>query len=591
MLSEACQGPLRITPDRGPTTGGTLLTVEGSEFWIGALDWWARIDDVWLHPVYGGLLSSCTLTFYAPPMAEGTYPVHVLYGWPPFESSLPPDTMAGTFTYESYNGAVGHGFCRSSAQCDQSLEVCDLGTGRCVPNLCLSLSCNICDPIEGCLDTSQSCQESSECQLIRSACGCHAVHATDPRPEITSCALGGCESCVQNHCDTEHVKAICVGGRCVERRGDALGVACSHLEAEQLTDQLVTNGWIHSLRATAHGQQAAVVWTEPQGLRYYRNGVIGFALLGSDGTLQNDLVTVDGPGGLDTNPSVASDGSMLGAVWVTEQPEPTLYFQQFDSSGSPVGEPVLVDDRADEWVTPVILGDSNGFDLFWVQEGESSGDGLYHAMLTSTGQVSGSIDHIPWIIPELENFAVTANGDHFVVTWPNSVSEFEGLFWTDIPLSDPPVQWLSDIGVGVDLVSTGQGFGIIWREWIDLSGGSMMVLRFMSFDQDGRALSAAREIHRHAPHFYGQRIVYLGGVFLISWFEQDSWDADQTSRLMAAQVTETGRQIGNVVEVSTLPESSSGLFATRLETTILTGFVEPGASFDSLSFIRWNCIP
>ena len=118
---EQCQPPLRIEPDHGPTSGGTLLTVAGVEFYIGALEWWAVIgEDTYLHPIgymdTGGYLP-CSLSFLTPPMPAGTYPVQVFYGWPPIEQTPPEESAAGTFTYEPFDGPVGHGFCRSNHQC------------------------------------------------------------------------------------------------------------------------------------------------------------------------------------------------------------------------------------------------------------------------------------------------------------------------------------------------------------------------------------------------------------------------------------------------------------------------------------------
>ena len=78
----ACVGPLRMSPGRGPTTGGTIITVEGMEFYIGALEWMAQIGDgPPLMPVpaenAGGL---CRMAFMSTPMAAGSYPVQVAYG-------------------------------------------------------------------------------------------------------------------------------------------------------------------------------------------------------------------------------------------------------------------------------------------------------------------------------------------------------------------------------------------------------------------------------------------------------------------------------------------------------------------------------
>jgi len=264
-FDERCQPPLRLSPDRGPATGGTLVTVVGSEFYIGALEWWAVIgEDTFIHPIGydGGGYLPCSLTFLTPPMPAGTYPVHVFYGWPPFDEPRPDETSAGTFTFEQFDGQVGHGFCRSSYQCQPYLEACDMGTGRCVPAVCSGLVCGdwsvACDHIEGCLDPALVCEISADCKLIYSSCGCHAVHKDDPRTEITSCALGGCEVCSHNHCETEHIQAACQNGVCVELRGDPSGLSCRQLEPETVAGGLASDGWIRGVRSAGMGDKATL---------------------------------------------------------------------------------------------------------------------------------------------------------------------------------------------------------------------------------------------------------------------------------------------------------------------------------------------
>ena len=136
----------------------------------------------------------CVLETLTPPMAAGTYPVHVLYGWAPTEP--PPDEAraAGEFTYVPSDEMIGHGSCTRDLECDTSWEYCDLGLGRCVPDLCRSLICpagtEYCDPLLGCRPQSQACQTGADCKLLYSSCGCQAVPRIFPasRSVVRLCA-------------------------------------------------------------------------------------------------------------------------------------------------------------------------------------------------------------------------------------------------------------------------------------------------------------------------------------------------------------------------------------------------------------------
>ncbi len=501
VWSERCEGPLRLWPDHGPTTGGTLIDVAGGEFHIGALEWWVVIGaGTLLHPVgyveEAGHLP-CSLSFLTPPMPAGTYPVHVFYGWPPFEQPLPEESRAGTFTYEPYDEPVGHGFCRSDHQCAPPLESCDLGTGRCVPAVCRGLVCesgpSACDHIEGCLDPGFTCESSDEssedCRLIRSSCGCHAVYVDDPRTEITSCTLGGCEVCSINHCDTEHIEAICRDGRCSERRGDPQGPACRRLEPEPLPGGFASDGWVRGVRAARSGELAALVWTQPDDSPYYRYGVVRAALVNGDGELQGPIASLAASYGRDSNPSVAADEEGYGVAWVSEMGRADLNFQRLSTDGALVGEPATIAQSDDMTLAPRILPGNGGFDLFWAKDSWSEQDGLYHAELTPEGAVVGPVAHVSWMVPDDGQMDVVRHRDRFAVAWSNKVYDFQGLYWTEFPLSQSPVWLLSEEGAEVAMKDTGLGFTVVWRQSGQGAGGGYSTLHLQSFDQDGESLN------------------------------------------------------------------------------------------------------
>ena len=595
---ERCQPPLRLSPNHGPTTGGTLLIVEGGEFYIGAMGWWAVIgEDIFLYPTGGmGGYPPCALTFLTPPMPAGTYPVHVFYGWPS-EQPIPKDSAIGTFTYETFDGPVGHGFCRSNHQCEPFLEACDLGTGRCVPAICNGLVCDNwsspCDHIEGCLDTGAVCQTAADCRLIYSSCGCHAVHLDDPRTSITSCALGGCEVCAHNHCDTEHIEAACGNGNCIERRGDPTGLSCKQLVPEVIPGSMVSDGWIRGVRSASLGDRAALVWTQPGGSPSYRYGIIRVALVDGDGQAQGTIASLSASFGRDSNPCVATDDAGYGVAWIYEMTGASIGFQRFDLDGQPTGENQTVETDVDPTMTPVILKAPTGFDLFWANHYYGEGDGLYHAELTSHGGVVGPVNHVAWMVPASGQMDVVRHRDRFAVAWSNNIYGFEGLYWTEFPLAETPVWQLTEEGSEVTMERTGQGFAVVWRQSTQGAGSFYSTLHFQSFDQDGKPLTDPIQMAYNSPLIFRPRISYLGGVFLMTWMEKDGYEDDQPGRIMYRLITENGALLGQPEELVTTHPPPADLFHIRFDnqSAIVVGYVETGETADKLRFTRFICIP
>ena len=599
LWDERCQPPLRLAPDRGPATGGTIITVVGGEFYIGAMEWWAVIgEDTFIHPVGydGGGYMPCALTFITPPMPAGTYEVHAFYGWPPFDEPRPDETSAGTFTFEAYDGQVGHGFCRSDHQCQPYLEACDLGTGRCVPAVCSGLVCDDwsapCDHIEGCLDPAAVCETTADCKLIYSSCGCHAVHISDPRSEITSCALGGCEVCSRNHCDAEHILPACLNGVCVEVRGDPGGLNCRLLEPRAVAGTLQSDGWIRGVSSAGMGDKAALAWTQPGGEPHYRYGDVRAALVDVDGRLSGSIANLSPAYTRDSNPAVAADGGGYGVAWIVEQSGASVAFQRFDLSGSPAGETRTVATDLYATITPRMLTAPGGFDLFFGQDSYYSGDGLYHAQLSAQGDVQGGINTVDWMIPDSGQMDVVRHRDRFAVAWRNKVGGFDSLYWTEYPLSEAVVFELAGEGSEVVMASTGQGFGVVWRESHQGTGSAYSTLHFQSFDQDGRPLTDPIQMAYNRPLAFRPRLSYLGGVFLLTWMEQDGYEDDQPGRIKYVQFTETGARVVQPQELSTTLPPPADLFHVPFEdsSSILVGTVESGATADAIRFTRFVCV-
>ena len=588
-----CIGPPRIRPDHGPTTGGTIIFVEGMEFYIGALEWWGQIGDgPGLRPIYGVDLgiTECGMAFYSPPMEAGTYPVSVWYGgYPSYGDESRGADPAGHFTYEESDDVVGHRFCRSHAQCDTPLEACDLGMGRCVPNLCLSVFCSegACDPVEGCVRETDLCEDDEDCRLLHSSCTCDAVGASDPREELDQCYLGGCDSCDENHCETELIVAACTGGQCTERRSDPEGQPCRSLSFTEFDDKLEAGTWIHGIDSTVGGDQVALAWTAPTEASY-RYGVIGLALLDPSAPGNGSVQQIDVPDGMDSNPAVAWDGEQYGLIWLNERRPMSLLFQAVDTSGRLISSPVVVDERIDTAIVPSLFGNDGGFDAFWAQQDWGEEDGLYHAVLSSDGTIVGDVDFLDWVVPSLESFSVHPYQDHFLIAWPNSLYGREGLFVSHFPLSDAPIQLVAEAGAGVAITANAVSYTLAWRDNSDSMARSIP-LQLRSYDRDDVPLIPPVLVSSYGVSTLGAEVSYLGGIYLVSWYEWDN--ATNTSRLVFDLVRDDGRQVDGDPPVAFDDLERPAQFHQRIDDRILVGWVEPTGSKDGLRFGVWECVP
>ncbi|OIP28880.1 MAG: hypothetical protein AUK47_28895 [Deltaproteobacteria bacterium CG2_30_63_29] len=216
--SPNCEIP-GLRPNTGPSTGGTLVDLVGYSIYIGALSDWVIFGDEVLAPLYQTDGSICGLPFVTPPRAPGAYPVWAYYGDPSQRDSIMQTEPLGTFTVVASDEPIGHGQCSADLGCAAGLETCDLGLGRCVTDVCLSAHCSdtwqpgACDSILGCVD---GCLADTDCKLLYSSCGCQAAPLSDPRTELTGCALGACVDCFANQCSELGITAKCVLGVCQE---------------------------------------------------------------------------------------------------------------------------------------------------------------------------------------------------------------------------------------------------------------------------------------------------------------------------------------------------------------------------------------
>lgn len=583
-LPPECDPPVRISPEQGPSSGGTLLVVEGMEFYIGALEWGAQIGDgPMLFPIYNAATpTQCSMAFYTPPMDAGTYSVRIGYG------GLDEDPI-GTFTYSTSDEILGEGSCRSDAQCGATSESCELGMGRCIPNLCLSLQCegHLCDAAEGCLSESDRCESDSDCRLIYSDCSCDAVTVDDPQSELTSCLLGGCETCDQNRCEAEMIEAACVGSRCTERRGDPEGSPCDHLQPLFFENALASDSWIRSPAAATNGENVAVVWSEPDEPSF-RYGTLGLAVVDPQTPAQVAIETLDQPDRWDSNPAIASNGTDYAAVWLSENPT-YLSFQAVSSDGAPIATPQLIVEVDDAFLHPVVHGNASGYDVFWVEQDWGEEDGLYHAQWSESGETLGETTHLSWVLSShLDRFVSYPFQDHFVIAWQNEISGREGLYASHFPLGENPVQQVTERSSMVDLVTTPTGYALVWRVTPESESGSNWIM-FRTYDQDDRPLIDAITVSDYTPLATDPRVSYLGGIYLVSWFERDGHEETDPYRLVFRQVRDDGRPLS--IDAPDPIELTWGQqFHVRVDRSVLVGWVDAQGAHDELSFARWDCV-
>lgn len=218
---DPCDPPLRMRPTLGSTTGGTLVEVAGSEFYIGALGWWMDLEDHVLGESSWVFGTPCTLYFVTQPAPPSTREAAVYYGGPegPTRERMP----VGTFTFVDDRAPVGRSSCRTDGDCGGTFEVCHAGLSACIVDRCTSASCGggwlggPCDALRGCVHPGE-CATDADCKLLYSSCSCVAVPRSDPRTTLDSCAYDGCAECAENSCGGDGVGARCEASVCVPRR-------------------------------------------------------------------------------------------------------------------------------------------------------------------------------------------------------------------------------------------------------------------------------------------------------------------------------------------------------------------------------------
>jgi hypothetical protein len=122
------EGVLRIWPTGGPADEESAIRIEGFPFYVGALMYGARVDDVELYQEEPS--SNCSFTITAPPLAAGLVAVRVSQYGP-----MDPAVLAGFFAYGSPEGP----------DCAQPGYPCD-GAGDCcslpeAPTSCVEGRC------------------------------------------------------------------------------------------------------------------------------------------------------------------------------------------------------------------------------------------------------------------------------------------------------------------------------------------------------------------------------------------------------------------------------------------------------------------
>lgn len=596
-INPACAEPPRVTPDQGPSSGGTLVAVQGMSFYIGALEWFMQIGDgPAVFPLYSFDLGvpPCTMMFVVPPMPPGTYPVWVTYGWPGDELPGDPATAIGTFTVYDGDEPTGDGFCRSSGQCD-SWQRCDLGTFSCVPALCSTLWCSqgdSCDDIEGCLAADQACATAADCKLLDSSCFCHAVHSSDPREGLEACVYGGCDDCTENQCEAEHVEAVCAGGTCTERRADPQGPSCATLEPTALEPTFAAPGHVLGLRAIADTSldtpAIALAWTEPQ-VASFRYGVIRVARFDRDGQPLGPVAELHTGGEKSSQVDIAVDDVGLAVVWLSEDGPAQLVFQRIDESGAPVGSPEPLASPADVWTGPRLLtaaDPADGFDLFRMRyDYGPATDGLYVDTVSPLGVLTEGVHH-PWLVVHNNTFEVVRTGAANWILWPTQLTGFEGTWLTPLPPVDDGLVLVAEQGAVVDAASTGQGVGAVWRQSGPQGTASVW---FGAFDQARAPLTLPVRLNQGPHDAWGPRVSYLGGVFVATWRQET--DAAGTSEAVHYRVLEeSGHTVAasTVAPLDTMPPLGFGGAHVRLDDELLTihGSTAPS---ETLRFLRWTC--
>jgi hypothetical protein len=228
---DPCAPPARVGPQVVHGSGGAVVTLEGAEFYIGALWWCLALEgEGGERRVISGELyaleqpnGACNLSFMLPPLPPGAYQVRASYGCH-FSGDDPRTGDFGVLTIAPPSAPEPMAArCDEARPCALSYERCHPSLGVCVGDVCQGMPCvgddgmppaGLCALVTGCVPPERQCATDGDCRVVEVGCGCLGVHSADTRAYGGECYLGGCVGCDAAPCSDRYTPWCDGAGRC-----------------------------------------------------------------------------------------------------------------------------------------------------------------------------------------------------------------------------------------------------------------------------------------------------------------------------------------------------------------------------------------
>jgi hypothetical protein len=263
---------------------------------------------------------------------------------------------------------------------------------------------------------------------------------------------------------------------------------------------------------------------------------------------------------------VVSNGNGYGVAWgarVDEAGPPEIFFRLLDRNGAPVGPPKRITDAPGLSLAPSLVWTGTHYGLAWHDGRDAAPDAapgaggaeIYFARLDANGEKIGADVRVSNFLSQSFRPSLVWNGTEFAVTWNDDRDGNHEIYFARLDANGAPaggevrVSNASGSSLFSDLTAVrggaaSTGYGVVWQDDRD---GNIEVY-FSRLDAMGTAAGAVRITT--TPLASGDaHIAWNGTGFGVAWIDEKPGDADVSSYVYFAQLSETGAKVGSDVMV------------------------------------------
>ena len=263
---------------------------------------------------------------------------------------------------------------------------------------------------------------------------------------------------------------------------------------------------------------------------------------------------------------VVSNGNGYGVAWgarVDEAGPPEIFFRLLDKNGVPAGPPKRITDAPNLSLSPSLVWTGTQYGLAWHDGRDAAPDAapgtggaeIYFARLDAAGDKIGNDVRVSNFLSQSFRPSLVWNGTEYAVTWNDDRDGNHEIYFARLDANGAPVggevrvtnaagsSLFSDLAVVRSGTGT-PGYGVVWQDDRD---GNIEVY-FSRLDAMGAPASAIRLTT--TPLASGDaHIAWSGSSFGVAWIDEKPGDADVSSYVYFAQLSEVGAKIGTDVLV------------------------------------------